>query len=75
MLRAIELDDEFGREANEVDNVRADRGLAAKLVATEFLGAEEMPETFFGVGRLVTQLPGEVALVFAAVHSCWFPLP
>ncbi len=69
MLRAIELDDEFCREANEVDNVGTDRSLSAKLVAAEFLGAEEMPETLFRISRIVAQLAGEVALVFVAVHT------
>jgi hypothetical protein len=44
VLRTIEFDDELGREANKVDDIAADRGLAAEFVATEFLRAKKVPE-------------------------------
>ena len=40
MLRAVEFDDEPLREADEVDDVGAERGLAAELVAVELAGAQ-----------------------------------
>jgi hypothetical protein len=43
MLRTIELDDEFVREANKVNDVRTDCRLTTKLSATQLLRAEEVP--------------------------------
>ena len=72
MLRAVELDDEFSRETNEVDDIGTDRGLAAEFVAAEFLGTKKVPEAFFGVGGIVAKCAGEVALSLIAVHGVWF---
>ena len=43
MLRAIELNDEFVREANKINHVGADCRLATKLLTTELLSVEEVP--------------------------------
>jgi hypothetical protein len=69
MLRAIEFHDESLREANEVDDVRTERGLAAELVAVELAGAEVEPEAFLGAGGLIAEAAGEIALVAVAVHG------
>ena len=62
MLRTIELDDESHREADEVNDIRSNRGLATEFVAAQFLGAKEVPQTFFGIGGLIAQPACEVAL-------------
>ena len=41
VLRAVEFDDEPPSEADEVDDVRAERRLSAKLVAVDLAGARE----------------------------------
>jgi hypothetical protein len=43
MLRAIKLDDEFVREANEINDVGSDGRLATKLPTMELLSAKEVP--------------------------------
>jgi hypothetical protein len=48
VLRAIELDHESMRKTDEVDDVRAERRLAAKLVAVDLGGAQVTPETLLG---------------------------
>jgi hypothetical protein len=73
VLRAIELDDELYREADEVDDVWPERGLSSELMVAEFLSAEEMPEAFFGVGGLIAQRTREVALFLVAIHARLFP--
>jgi hypothetical protein len=75
MVWSIELDDQFLRETNEVDNVLANGGLAAELVAANLLGAKKLPETLFGIGRFVAELAREVALAFVAVHGMCLPPP
>ena len=75
MLRTIKFDDEFGCEANEVDDVDTDRGLAAEFVTAEFLRAKKVPETFFGWRRIVAERAGEVALGFVAIHWVCLPPP
>lgn len=44
VLRAVEFDDQPLSKANEVDDVRAERGLSAKLVAFDLAGAQVEPE-------------------------------
>jgi hypothetical protein len=72
MLRAVHFNDQLEREADEVNHIRTDRRLPAKLIAAKFLRAKEVPETFLRIGGLVGQRAGEVALVFVAVHNGWF---
>ena len=43
MLWAVELDDEFVCEANNINDVCADRGLAMKLPSAQLLSAKEVP--------------------------------
>ena len=69
MLRAVEFNDESSREADEVDDVRAERGLAAKLVAVELAGSQVEPETLLGAGELTPEAAGEIALIAVAVHE------
>src|SRR5262249_2645982 len=42
-LGAIELDDELVCEANKIHDIRADRGLTAKLPPAQLLNAKEVP--------------------------------
>lgn len=69
VLRAIEFDDEPLSEADEVDDVRAERRLSAKFVAVDLAGAQEEPEAPFGFRGLIAKLAGEIALVGVAVHG------
>jgi hypothetical protein len=72
VFRTIKFDDEFGCEANKVDDVAADRGLTAEFVATEFFCAEKVPESFFSWCGFVAKRAGEVVLRFVSVHVRWF---
>jgi len=47
-------------------------GLAAKLVAANLLGAQELPEALFSVRRLIAEIACEVALLGVAVHGSLF---
>ena len=48
MLATIKLDNQSGRETNEIDDVAADGGLAPKLMAIHLLVANPLPETLRG---------------------------
>jgi hypothetical protein len=52
VLRPIKLDDQTVREANKVDNVRADGGLPAEF-HTQLARSQEMPQTLFCRGGVV----------------------
>ncbi len=69
VLRAVKLDDYFSGKANEIDNVRPDRSLAAKLVAAKLFSAEVLPEMFFCACGGVAQATGKIALVARAIHG------
>jgi hypothetical protein len=43
MLPAVELNDEFVREADKINDIRADGSLAAKLPPAQLLSAKEVP--------------------------------
>jgi hypothetical protein len=43
MLWAVELDDEFVREADEINDICADCGLATELSSAQVLSAKEVP--------------------------------
>ncbi len=58
MMAAIEFDDQFRRETNEVGNERTDGRLSAKLQAADLLAAQEQPKTTLGFGRIFAQTPG-----------------
>jgi len=69
VLWTVEFDDEFLREADEVDDVGADGDLAAELETAQLAGAKEAPEALFRFSHLIAQASSEVALVFVAVHA------
>jgi hypothetical protein len=69
MLATIELDGDKSLEADEVEDVRAERPLATELVAIEASGAEVTPEVRFGFGRVFAECAGE------AVHVARVNLP
>ncbi len=56
---AVELNREVSFLAEEVQDVRGNRMLAAEFEATETTGAELLPEKNFGLGRMLAQLAGE----------------
>jgi hypothetical protein len=60
VLPAIELDDQHAFDAAEIDEVRPDRMLAAKLHA-QLMSSKAHPEPALGVGLFVTQLPRPIA--------------
>lgn len=43
MLRAIEFDDELVRDADEINDVGSDCGLATKLSSAQILSVKEVP--------------------------------
>ncbi len=55
MCCAVELDGEFQRDDGEIDDVRADRMLGAKVPATELTCLEAGPEDKFGIRELAPQ--------------------
>jgi hypothetical protein len=74
VLWTIEFDDEFRREADEVDDVRSDCILATEFDA-EFVGLQKVPEAPFGRRGLVAKRAGEFALVMIAVYGAKIPPP
>jgi hypothetical protein len=72
MLRTIELDDELPLKANEVDDVRPDRGLSSKLVAINLPSSKKPPEFALRAAGEIAQSTSEIAL-FAA-SGTWVAL-
>ncbi len=58
MMAAVEFDDQFRRETNEVGDERTDGRLTAKSKAVDLLAAQAVPETALGVGKIFSQMPG-----------------
>ena len=69
VLWPVKFDDEPLSKADEVDDVRAERRLSAKLVAVDLAGAQEEPEVLFGACGLIAVSAGEVALVSVSIHG------
>ena len=69
MLPAVCLHDQSQAEMNEVHDVGPQGLLAAELLAFHAVGAQVAPEQLFGVGHVLAQGFGELALV----HG-WGPL-
>jgi len=55
MLAAVDLDDQPRSSRQEIDNIGADRNLAAKFHAAEPTVAQMPPQPPFGIGRLKPQ--------------------
>jgi hypothetical protein len=68
MLPPIELDHEAMIEGNEVDDVRSDRGLAAKT-GTGLTSAQPLPQSALRVGHFLAQPPRPCDLKLA--HQLW----
>ena len=62
MLAAVNLDHKSVFEGDEVDDVRADRGLPAELGSAELVGAELLPEALLGLGGRTPQPAGTLNL-------------
>jgi hypothetical protein len=58
MLATIRFDDELGINAKKIGDVRSDRRLPTKLQPVQLPIAEVVPQTLFGVGRVLTQASG-----------------
>jgi hypothetical protein len=69
MLRTVEFNDESPREADELDDVRTERGLSAELVPVDLPCTQEEPQLLLGVRGDAAESAGEVALVVVAVHD------
>ncbi len=63
MLRAVQFDVQFCFGAEEIQSVRAERLLAAKLIGGETAVAQPAPEELLGLGVGVAQLAGEGGLL------------
>src|SRR5882724_1078325 len=55
MRGAVDLDDQAGRQADEVNDVAAEAVLAAEAAVAELLAAELLPELALGVGLVLAQ--------------------
>jgi hypothetical protein len=57
------------RKADEIDDVRSDRCLAAEFVPANLPDTKQLPEALFGFGGRVALGASEVALGSVAVHG------
>ncbi len=57
MLTPIDLDDQPGLQAGEIDDIRADGYLSSKLVASELPATQPLPESALGIGHVGAQVP------------------
>lgn len=55
MLAAVDLDNQFPVQADEIDHVAIDRALPPESFA-ELLPAQEFPQMRFGIGHVSTQV-------------------
>ena len=58
MLTPVDLDDEFSREANEIDDVAPDGGLPAELTAVNLPAPQSRPEAAFRIGQVLPEFSG-----------------
>jgi len=68
MLATIDLDDEFGLQAEEIHDVGSKDLLTSKLDALESPTAQATPQAPFRLGRILAQCPGQT------VHRFFYPL-
>src|SRR3546814_3479832 len=80
VLAAVEFHHEAAGRAGEIDDVGADRILAAELVAHQRAVAQVMPDLALGIGHVAAEVAGEFGFVGGA-HPCgsgvgvWMSLP
>ena len=55
MLAAVDFDDEFCLETNEIGDKGSDRGLAAKMMTVDLPASQMGPKALFRVGHLATK--------------------
>lgn len=55
VMPSVDLDDEPVLMTEEVDHVRADRGLSTKARATETMCPQGVPDLAFGIGHVPTE--------------------
>src|SRR5690606_27732644 len=67
MLATIGLDDQACAEVHEVEHIRPQRLLAAKLLSTQPMGAQVVPEHALGVGHSCAAADGR------SVSDPWHP--
>jgi hypothetical protein len=72
MLIAVEFDRQSGGGTKEVQDIRAERLLAAKAQSPEPLASQKQPKSVFGVGRTGTQPPSKDALELPPLKSVRF---
>jgi hypothetical protein len=75
VLAAICFHNQSQAEMHKVDDVGADGLLAAELLTIHTVGAQVLPEQLFGVGHVLAQGFGELALVHGRGPSPPAPLP
>jgi hypothetical protein len=62
MLRTVDFDDETARRTGKVDDIISDGHLAAEMSAARPKPLQMAPQQSFGVGRILTQTSGGIAL-------------
>ena len=62
MLAAVDLGDQLGLEADEVEDAAVERHLPLELQPFELLVAESLPEHVLGLGRVGAHRAGEGAV-------------
>ena len=68
MLATIDLDDNFGLQAEEIDDIGSKDLLTSKLDAVESSTAQAIPQAPLRLGRILAQGPGQT------VHRSLYPL-
>ena len=68
MLATIDLDDNFGLQAEEIDDVGSKNLLTSKFDAVESSTAQSTPQAPLRLGRILPQCPGQT------VHRSLYPL-
>ena len=61
MLASIQLDDQPGLRAHEVDNVSADRHLSSKTEPLKLPSTQMSPKMALCIGRPIAQVAGAAA--------------
>src|SRR5690606_33770406 len=71
VLTAVDLDDQSGREADEIHDVRSKRILPSKTDAADLLASEPVPQARFGIRRIDPHFTDMIA----DRHPSPYPLP
>jgi len=62
MLAAVDLDDQPGLQAGEINDIGTDRNLTAEAVVLDLLPAQAVPETDFSLGHLSAEPAGTLCI-------------